>query len=101
MAPITKRKYRRRSEEERIEELEQRILDIKNKLEARERQDAPALKQIPKIQARLRKFAQLSMECGRPDVSNTTIAFVAGLDRILNPDQASLKSWNSANDDEQ
>ena len=100
MAPITKRKYHRRSEAERIAELEQRITDIKKKLEAKERQDSPVLKQIPRLQTHLRKFAQLSMECGRPDVSNTTIAFVAGLDRILEPDQSSLKGWSSAGDDE-
>jgi hypothetical protein len=96
MAPTTKRTYRRRSEAERIVELEQRIKDIKTKLEAKGRQDSPVLKQIPKLQTRLRKFAQLSMECGRPDVSNTTIAFVAGLDRILNPDQQALRDWNAA-----
>jgi hypothetical protein len=95
MTPTTKRTYRRRSEEERIAELEQRIDQLKKKLESKERQDSPLLKQIPKLQTRLRKFAQLAMECGRPDVSNTTVAFVAGLDRILNPDQETLKRWTA------
>ena len=68
-------------------------------LEEKDRQDSPVLKQIPKLQNRLRKFAQLCVECGRPDVSNTTIAFVAGLDRILNPDQESLADWDVGEDD--
>lgn len=91
----TKRKYRRRSEEERIAELEARIEELKAKVESKKRKDSPLIKQIPRLQTRLRKFAQLALECDRPDVANTTTAFVAGLDRIANADQATLENWSS------
>lgn len=95
MAPTTKRKYNRRSEEERIAELEGRINEIKTRLESKKRKDSPLLKQAPKLQKRLRDFAALAMKCNRTDVYNTVVAFVAGLDRVVNPDQEDLRDWNT------
>lgn len=90
-----KRKYRRRTEEERIKELESRIEELKSRMDARKREVSPLQKQIPRLQKRLRDFAALAAECGRTDVYNTTIAFLAGLDRVLNPDQETLRHWNT------
>ena len=78
-----RRRYRRRSDEERIADLEARISEIKAKQSAREKKENPVLKEIPKIQRRLRKFAQLAMDHSRPDIANSTTAFNAGLERIL------------------
>lgn len=78
-----KRAYRRRSEEERIAELEQKIASIKHKMELRERQDLPVLREIPKIQRSLRRFADLAKEHGRDDLYNSADSFVSGLDRVL------------------
>lgn len=101
MASTTKRKYHRRTEEERIAELEERIQELKVKMETKKRQDSPLLKQIPVLKKRLRGFAELATKCNRLDVCNTTIAFIAGLDRILNPDQATLKDWNTAAEEDE
>lgn len=86
MSPSTKpgsrRNYHRRTDDERIAELEQRILELKSKQAARERKDDPVLREIPKIQRRLRKFAQLAMDNSRPDIANSITAFTAGLERM-------------------
>jgi hypothetical protein len=37
---------------------------------------------LPRIQRRLRSFAQLAMKQGRSDIANTTMAFMAGLERM-------------------
>lgn len=98
----SKRKYRRRTEEERIEELEERIEELKAKVASKHRKDSPLLKQVPALQKRLRRFAELAVHCNRQDVYNTTVAFLAGLDRVVNEDQADLKHWNTvAEEDEQ
>ncbi len=76
------RPYRRRSDDERIEELQSRIAELQAKVQAKKRKDSPVLKEIPKLQKRLRRFAQLALDNGRHDISNTTMAFVAGLERI-------------------
>ena len=77
------RKYHRRSDNERIADLERRIADLKSKQAARGKRDDPVLREIPKIQRRLRKFGQLAMDHNRPDIANSVTAFNAGLERIL------------------
>lgn len=78
-----KRNYRRRSEQERIDDLEKRIADLKAKKAVRDRRDDPLVREIPKMQKRLRTFAQLAMNHRRPDIANSTTAFSASLERIL------------------
>ena len=78
-----RRKYMRRTDEERIKDLEARITELKHKRATKEKQSDPVLKEIPKIQRRLRKFAQFAMDNNRPDLANSTTAFNAGLERIL------------------
>lgn len=78
-----KRKYTRRTDEERIAELESKIALIKNRVEAKKRRDSPVLREAPKIQRSLRKFAQLAADHGRDDIANSTTAFLAGLERHL------------------
>lgn len=82
------RKYNRRSDEERIAELERRIADVKARQAAREKKDDPVLREIPKLQRRLRKLAQLAMDHDRADISNSIQAFNAGLERILHSESA-------------
>ena len=81
--PKQKRKYNRRTDEERIAELESKIAMIKNRVEAKKRRDSPVVKEVPKIQRSLRKFAQLAQEHGREDISNSATAFAAGLERLI------------------
>jgi len=78
-----RRRYTRRTDKERISDLEARIAELKLKQASRERQSDPVLKEIPKLQRRLRKFAQFAMDNNRPDIANSTTAFSAGLERIL------------------
>lgn len=79
----SKRRYNRRSPDERIADLERRIAALKNRQAAQSKKDDPVLREIPKLQRRLRKFAQLAMNHNRPDISNSVMAFSAGLERIL------------------
>lgn len=76
-----KRRYRRRSDDERIEELETRIRELQAKVEAKKRQDEPILKDIPRLQKRLRKFSQLAFDHGRHDIANSAVAFATSLSR--------------------
>ena len=50
-------------------------------MESRQRKDSVVLKELPKVQRTLRRFAQLAIDHGREDVSNMTTAFLAGLER--------------------
>ena len=76
------RKVRRRTDEERIQELEARIAELRARQEAQKLKEDPVLKEIPKLQKRLRKFAQLATDHERPDVANSAMAFHAGLERL-------------------
>lgn len=78
----SKRQYRRRSENERILELEERIQALRAKVEAKKRKDSPVLVELPKVGRKLQKFAQLAVDHGRHDIANSTMAFAASLDRI-------------------
>jgi hypothetical protein len=77
-----RRKYQRRSELERIAELEQRIAEIKAKQTEKEQKKDPVLREIPKLQRKLKKFVQFAVANDRQDIANTVMAFAAGLDRI-------------------
>jgi hypothetical protein len=80
---MTKRIYKRRSEADRIAELESRIETLQKKIQSRERADLPVLREIPKIQRKLKVFAQTAVNYGREDLANSTMAFVMGLERHL------------------
>ena len=78
-----KRKYTRRTEEQRILELQEKIEEIKKRQAAKTHKDNPIVKGIPKVVRSLRKFAQVAMDNDRRDIANTTSGFAAALDRIL------------------
>jgi hypothetical protein len=78
---MAKRKYTRRTDEDLIRDLETKIQKIQGRMEGRKRKDSPVLKELPKVQRSLRKFAQLAVDHGREDLSNSTLAFLAGLER--------------------
>jgi hypothetical protein len=81
METMAKRSYTRRSEDERIAELNAKIEKIKQRLELKQRKDSPVLREMAKVQRVLRKFAQTALDHGRADLANATQAFSAGLDR--------------------
>ncbi len=78
-----KRTLVRRSDEERIAELQTKIADLQRKLVEQQRTDTPVLRGAEKIAKKLRDFAALAQKHGREDAANSTLAFMAGLDRML------------------
>ncbi len=78
-----KRKYNRRTDDQKIAELESQIAMIKDRVEAKKRRDSPVLKEMPKIQRSLKRFAQLALDHGREDIANSATAFSTGLERYL------------------
>lgn len=87
---VAKRKYTRRSDEQRIAELEERIKKIREREKAKERRENPFLKEAAKLQRQLRKFAQTAMDQSRPDIANSTTAFVSALERMVTPDKSAV-----------
>ena len=80
-----KRQYNRRSDDERIAELQSKIEELKRKVDTKQRPDLVVVREIPKLQKRLRDFAQLAANNGREDIANSVVAFIAGLDRMGAP----------------
>jgi hypothetical protein len=78
-----KRAYHRRSDDERIAQLQAKIESLQQRVVERRRPDQEVLKHAPKLVQRLRDFAKLAAQHQRVDVSNSTLAFMAGLDRML------------------
>ena len=91
-AANARRSYNRRSDDQRIADLEARIAELKKKAAARETKNDPVVKDIPRVQRRLRKFAQLAIDHDRMDLSNSTMAFVAQLERIRTSELAKDRS---------
>ncbi|HPF14301.1 MAG: hypothetical protein H6830_00145 [Planctomycetes bacterium] len=78
---MAKRTYKRRSAEEQIEEYRNQIQALESRLQEKERRDMPVVKEIPRVKKRLAQFAQLCVDHGRNDLSNTTLVFLATLER--------------------
>jgi hypothetical protein len=78
---MSKRAYKRRSEDEKIAELNAKIEELKRRVELRQRKDGPVFKELNKLRRALVRFSQTAMECERADLSMMTQAFLAGLER--------------------
>ncbi|MBK7874375.1 MAG: hypothetical protein IPJ77_01225 [Planctomycetes bacterium] len=78
---MTKRPYKRRSEEEKIAELEAKIQELKLRAELKQRKDGPVLKELRKVKKSLVRFVQTAYDCERGDLATMTEAFLAGLER--------------------
>ncbi len=88
MVTTAKRAYHRRSEDQRIADLEAKIHKIKARMEMKQRKDSPVLREVTRVQRVLRRFAQTAQDHGRSDLAMSTQAFAAGLDRLVNtPDE--------------
>lgn len=95
-----KRTYHRRSDEERIAALQARIQQLQNKVETKQRPDQPVVREAPKLQKKLRDFAQLAQEHGRSDIANSTIAFIAGLERMVHSSPTETRKGRRGGNDE-
>ena len=74
---MTKRSYTRRSDDQIIAELQDRIRQLERRVESKQRPDAEVLREIPKMKKTLAKFSQTCMDHGRKDLSNSILAFLA------------------------
>ena len=89
---MTKRSYNRRSEEDQIRELQEKIAELKAQAEAKARLDQPVVREWPKAQKALRAFMQVAMDNRREDLAISAQAFMAGIERALNPEERSRGS---------
>lgn len=94
-----KRTYHRRSDDERIAALQAKIVQLQNKVETKQRPDQPVVREAPKVHKKLRDFAQLAQEHGRSDIANSTIAFLAGLDRMVHSSPTESRKGRRGGDD--
>jgi len=78
---MAKRSYNRRSDEQLITDLQDKIKRVEARMQAKQRTDAPVLKEVSKVNRVLKRFAQLAMDHDRGDLSNMAIAFLSGLER--------------------
>jgi hypothetical protein len=78
-----RRSYSRRTDEDRIKELEAKIAEIREREDTKKRKESPILRDADKLQRRLRKFAQLSAENDRLDIANSVTAWIASLERMV------------------
>ncbi|MBI5435166.1 MAG: hypothetical protein HZA52_20190 [Planctomycetes bacterium] len=81
-----KRAYNRRTDDERIAELQAQIELLRTRAEEKQRPDGPVLKDVPRVATRLKKFADKCNQFGRADLANSVYAFVAGLERAADID---------------
>ncbi|HIF39951.1 MAG TPA: hypothetical protein EYQ74_02475 [Planctomycetes bacterium] len=77
---MTKREYNRRTDEERLSELETQLEKLKSKVQQEQRSDAPVLKDIKKVRTALNKFSQVCANHGRTDMVNSVMAFLHTLE---------------------
>lgn len=96
---MTKRSYNRRTEEDQIRELQAKVAELKAQAEAKSRQDLPVVREWPKTQRALRAFMQVAMQHKREDLAISAQAFMAGIERTLDPVQSSGRSRRSRDED--
>lgn len=97
---VTKRSYNRRSEEEQIRELQEKVAELKAQAQAKSRKDLPVVREWPKTQKALRAFMQVAMDHKREDLAISAQAFMAGIERSLDPDVGSGRQRRSRDGDD-
>lgn len=85
---MAKRTYTRRTDEERIQELESKLEEARAKLEEQRRRDSPILRELTKVQRALRTFSEVCRENRRLDLSNSAQAFSVQIARECEPESA-------------
>jgi hypothetical protein len=80
---MSKRTYVRRTEEERIHDLEEKLAQVKARLEAKQNKNSPVLREWVRVQRALKKFGQTALDSGRQDLALSAQAFSAGLERSV------------------
>jgi len=80
--PMT-RQYQRRSPDQKIAELQQKIAALQARKEAKAKKSDPVLKEALKLHRRLKAFVKLALEQRRPDIANSALGFKANLERLV------------------
>jgi len=95
---MAKRSYQRRSEDERIKDLEQKVAQLRLRLESKQRKDQPVLKEFKRVQKVLQRFAGIAHQHARADIGNMIDAFAAGLARQVElvPNESRRRARESA-----
>ena len=88
---MTKREYNRRTDEERLSELEIQLEKLKSKVQQEQRSDAPVLKEIKKVKTALNKFSQICADHGRTDMTNSVMAFLHTLNQQAKSSPSSMQ----------
>lgn len=96
---VTKRSYNRRSEEDQIRELQEKLAELKAQAEAKARKDLPVVREWPKTQRALRAFVQVALENKREDLAISAQAFMAGIERSLDPEVRAARQKRGKKDD--
>lgn len=98
---MTKRTYTRRTEDDRIRELEAKLEEVKARLEEKKRMDTPLLREWMKARKVLRAFQQVAVDSNRSDLALSAEAFAAGLERSIhtNPDEPPRRRSKPAKDE--
>lgn len=83
MESESKRQYRRRSDEERLEELQARLAKLKDRVADRKRKDSPLHRELARTRRSVRSLAQAAQDQERSDIATAALAFLAGLERMV------------------
>jgi hypothetical protein len=96
---MDKRTYTRRTDEDRIRDLEAKLAQVKAKLEAKETKNSPLQRAFARAQRVLRKFEEVATESGRTDVALSIQAFTAGIERSVNtnPEESTRRKSRGSN----
>jgi hypothetical protein len=97
---MAKRTYTRRTDQERIDELQAKIGKIQARIESRKRKDSPVVREALKVQRALKKFAQVAVNNGRDDLANSIQAFAAGLGRSVNEETVTTRRRGRHSEDD-
>ena len=96
-----RRSYHRRSADQRIADLEQKIAQLKSKQTARDKKEDPVLREIQKLLKRLKRFVQHAHDHKRPDVANSVMGFKSMLERILATELGASSDERGGRDDDE
>lgn len=80
----TKRSYQRRSEDERIADLQAKIAEIEERKKLSELRTSPLMKDFERFKKHAAKFTQACVDLGRNDVANSLLAQMNTIERQVN-----------------
>lgn len=84
--PSPKPQTARRSEDEMISDLEDKIRQVESRMKRREQRDQPVHRSFAKFKKQASAFAQAALDEQRTDVANTVIGMLGVVERQLGDD---------------